>query len=191
MGWQFCRWFHLHASVSYNIHLPSWLPFIFWSNKKKSFITNGGDKGPLFPTFIFIQSQKVSKVTLNRFMSLSSNAWNINNYVTSHEIFSVSGEKNRGVDFVHENSNKTTKYFLTPEMPTAEMWRQVCQKVTDLSKLKENMLENMKKGSKWYKKYDNKVLTMRYRIRLCQFNKMSPQHSSDIISIDSQQLKTL
>ena len=49
---------------------------------------------------------------------------------------------------MHENSNKTTKYFLTPEMPTAEMWRQVCQKVTDLSKLKENMLENMKKGSK-------------------------------------------
>ena len=103
--------------------------------QEKTIHYNGGDKGPLFPTFIFIQSQKVSKVTLNRFMSLSSNAWNIDNYVTSHEIFSVSGDKNRGVDFVHENSNKTTKYFLTSEMPTAEMWKWVCQKVTDLSKL--------------------------------------------------------
>ena len=47
------------------------------------------------------------------------------NYITSHERFSVSGEKNtgEGADFVHENSNKTTKSFLTPGMPTAETWR--------------------------------------------------------------------
>ena len=47
------------------------------------------------------------------------------NYITSHESFSVSDEKNRGegADFVHENSNKTTKSFLPPGMPTAETWR--------------------------------------------------------------------
>ena len=45
------------------------------------------------------------------------------NYLTSHESFSVSGEKNRGAcaDFVHENSNKTTKSFLPPGMPTADV----------------------------------------------------------------------
>ena len=45
-------------------------------------------------------------------------------YITRHESFSVSGEKNReGADFVHENSNTTTKSFLAPGMPTAETWR--------------------------------------------------------------------
>ena len=44
------------------------------------------------------------------------------NYVTRHERFSVSGEKNReGADFVNENSNKTTKSFLPPGMPTTKM----------------------------------------------------------------------
>ena len=110
------------------------------------------------------------------------------NYVTSHERFSVFGEKNRGqgADFVYENSNKRTKFFLPPGMPTAEMWRQVCWKGTDFSKLKENVSGNVKKSSKWYKKHDNEVTMMRCEISSCQFIKMSPQHLSDIISIDGQ-----
>ena len=112
------------------------------------------------------------------------------NYVTSHERFSVSGEKKRGegADFVHENSNKTTKSFLSPGMPTAGTWRRVCRKATDLSKLKENALGNVKKSSKRCKKHDNEVTMMRLEIRSCQFIKMSPQHSPDIISMDGQQL---
>ena len=112
------------------------------------------------------------------------------NYVTSHERFSVSGEKNRGegADFVHENSNKTSKSFLSPGMPTAGTWRRVCRKATDLSKLKENALGNVKKSSKRCKKHDNEVTMMRREVTSCQFIKMSPQHSSDIISIDGQQL---
>ena len=72
------------------------------------------------------------------------------NYITSHERFSVFGEKNRGqgADFVYENSNKTTNFFLPPAMPTAEMWGQVCWKATDLSKLRENAIGNVKKSSK-------------------------------------------
>ena len=46
----------------------------------------------------------------------------------------------------------------------------------------------MKKSLKRYKKYDNEVTTMRREIRSCQFIKMSPQKSSDIIYIDGQQL---
>ena len=54
------------------------------------------------------------------------------NYITSYESFSVSGDKNRGegADFVHENFNKTTKYFLPPGMPTTETWRRICRKAT-------------------------------------------------------------
>ena len=37
-------------------------------------------------------------------------------------------------------------------------------------------------------KYDNEVMTMRREIRSYQFIKMSPQYSSDIISINGQQL---
>ena len=112
------------------------------------------------------------------------------NYVTSHGRFSVSGEKNRGegADFVHENSNKTTKSFLSPGKPTAGTWRRVCRKATDLSKLKENALGNVKKSSKRCKKHDNEVTMIRREVKSCQFIKMSPQHSSDIISIDGQQL---
>ena len=70
------------------------------------------------------------------------------NYITRQESFSVSGEKNRGegADFVHENSNRTTKSLLPPGMPTAETWRRVCRKAADLSKLKENALGNMEKA---------------------------------------------
>ena len=112
------------------------------------------------------------------------------NYITSHESFSVSGEKNRGegADFVHENSNKTTKSFLAPGIPTAETWRRVCRKATDLRKLKENALGNTKKSSKQYKKFDNEVTMMRREIRSCQFIKMSPHYSSDIIAVDGQKL---
>ena len=67
-------------------------------------------------------------------------------------------------------------------------WRRVCRKATDLSKLKENALGNTKKSSKRYKKFDNEVTMMSHKIRSCQFIKMSPQHSSDIISIDGQKL---
>ena len=98
------------------------------------------------------------------------------NYITRQESFSVSGEKNRGegADFVHENSNRTTKSLLPPGMPTAETWRRVCQK----------RVGKYEKSSKRYKKYDNKVTMMRGEKRSNQFIKMSPQNSSDIISID-------
>ena len=94
-------------------------------------------------------------------------------------------EDREGADFVHENSNRTTKSFLPPGMPTAEMWRWVCQKATNLSKLKENAFRNMKKSLKLYKKYDNEVTMMRREIRSNQFIIMSPQNLSDIISIDN------
>ena len=63
------------------------------------------------------------------------------NYLTDHESFSVSDVKNRaGADFELENSNKTTKSFLPPGMPTAETWRQACWKVTNLSNCKEKSI---------------------------------------------------
>ena len=131
----------------------------------------------MFPTFFPFNHRKPQKLLLRDLCQRVQITEKLMNYITRHESFSVSGEKNRreGADFVHENSNRTTKPFLPPGMPTAETWRRVCWKATDLSKLKENLLQNMKKSSKRYNKYDNKVTMMRREIRSCQFIKMSPQ----------------
>ena len=88
---------------------------------------------------------------------------------------------------MHENSNKTTKSFLPPGMPTAETWRQVCWKVTNLSNCKEKSIRK-RQSSKQYNKYDNKVMMMTCEIRSYQFLKMSLQHLSGIMSVDGQQL---
>ena len=66
--------------------------------------------------------KKYQKLLLRNLCQLVQMLQTLMNYVTRHERFSVSGEKNReGADFVHENSNKTTKSFLPPGMPTTKM----------------------------------------------------------------------
>lgn len=111
-------------------------------------------------------------------------------HINSHESFSTSGEPNRGegADFVHENSNRVTKSFLPPGMPTADVWKRVCRKATDLTKLKENALGNLKKSQKRYKKHDNEVTMMRREIRSLEYITMSPENFSQIKSIDGNPL---
>ena len=111
-------------------------------------------------------------------------------HINSHESFSTSGEPNRGegADFVHENSNRVTKSFLPPGMPTADVWKRVCRKATDLTKLKENALGNLKKSQKRYKKHDNEVTMMCREIRSLEYMTMSPENFSQIKSIDGNSL---
>lgn len=62
------------------------------------------------------------------------------NYFTSHESFTISGEKDRGesADFVHTGNNRMAKSFLLPGIPTSVIWKRVCRKATGLNQLKIN-----------------------------------------------------
>ena len=71
----------------------------------------------MFPTFFPFNHRKPQKLLLRDLCQRVQITEKLMSYITRHESFSVSGEKNRreGADFVHENSNRTTKPFLHQE----------------------------------------------------------------------------
>ena len=83
----------------------------------------------------------------------------LKSYLESHKSFSVSNFYNRGqgIDFTQEESNKLVKLFLPHGMTSAEIWREVCRKFTNLKELKDSVCDTSSDKKIRYKQHLNEV----------------------------------
>ncbi len=92
-------------------------------------------------------------------------------YLHNTEAFSKSGSTlgGQGADFVQEETNKEVCSFLPPGVITAEIWRRVCRKTDELTKMKNKLLNcsevNVSPQEHRYKRHDMEICLVRRLLR--------------------------
>ena len=137
------------------------------------------------PLFYSFKHPKYQKLHLRDLLERVQMPELLKSYLESHESFSVSNFYNRcqGGDFIQEESNKLVKSFLPPGMPSAEIWRRVCRKSTNLKELKDSLCDTSSNKKIRHKRHLNEVTMMRREVRLN--NLVLPNlNPANLISID-------
>ena len=107
--------------------------------------------------------------------------------MAASESFSLSGAHNKGqgVDFLHEEVNRTVKSLLPPGAVTADLWTRVCRKADSLSEMKDKCIAmtgyQSISGKKAPKRHDHEETMIRRELRQAKLLE-TPTESKDLMT---------